>query len=412
MKVRISLRQKGCQTFLKNLTILFLSAVLICSCKEDVNTSDLNFKDKQLIEAVLERIQSEYVDDIKRQELIEGILNGIFSALDDYSIYLNEKQYKAFSKMTMGTYAGFGMEIVFDKPGIKVIAPMDDSPALKAGIKAGDVITHINDVEIADLSPMEAYQKLQGNVGNTVKFHIVRKGVKSFDVKIKRQFIKTNPVKHSIVGGVGVVRLSYFSVGVDKLLKTAINKIRKQLGSKLKGIVLDLRNNPGGTLEQSIAVCNLFISKGMIVSTKGRNTERNQVFNASGSDIIKGLPLVLLVNKGSASASEVVAGCLQHHKRAVIMGQKTFGKGSVQEMLRVPGYGGLKLTIARFYTPANQQIHNQGISPDIEVVAIKEKHTDKKDKQSKRDVQLQRALDLVNGISVVRRKQSNATANK
>lgn len=392
--------------FLRGLSLIVLGllcvVLLLGGCKELQNDSkELTLKDRQLIETVIDRIQDQYVEEIPREKLIEGILNGIFSTLDEYSIYLNEKAFKSFTKMTQGRFYGIGVEIVFHKGVIRVIAPMDGTPAAKAGLRTGDKITHVNKESIAKKSPIEVIKTLQGKPGTTVDLTVQRKGAKPFDVTVKRALITVNPVKHKIIGNIAVIRLSYFSENAAGKLKLAINKVRKKLGKKLKGVVLDLRNNPGGTLEQAIAVSNMFLSSGNIVNVKGRASRHSQSFNASGKDMLKGTPIVMLVNGGSASAAEILAGCLQHHKRAIIMGIKTFGKGSVQEISAVPGYGGIKLTIARFYTPADKLIQNKGITPDI---AVKQPKSTPVPLNLKEDKQLQRALDLLKGMSVFKAK--------
>jgi carboxyl-terminal processing protease len=318
---------------------------------------------------VLERVNSDYVEKPDDSKLIEAAINGMLSALDPHSSYLNPKQWRDMQVETRGEFGGLGIEVTMENGVIKVVSPIEDTPAAKAGLQSGDLITALDKEQIQGLTLQEAVEKMRGPVNSLITLTIVRKGVEhSFDVKMKRDVIHINPVKYDAEGDdVGYVRITSFNEETSANLRKAIEDLKKQLGPKLKGYVIDLRNNPGGLLDQAISVSDDFLDKGAIVITRGRNLEETQRANARPGDLTDGRPLIVLINGGSASASEIVAGALQDHHRATILGTRSFGKGSVQTIIPLGSNGALRLTTARYYTPSGRSIQAKGIDPDVVV---------------------------------------------
>ena len=376
----------------------------------------------------IEKIKSDYVEHVENKEIVESAINGILSSLDPHSSFLNAKNLEDMKIQTKGLFGGLGIEVTMENGFVKVISPIDDTPAYKAGIKAGDYITHLNKKSVIGLTLDEAVGKMRGPVGSKLKVTIGRTNMEPFDITIKRDVIKITSVRSRIEKDVGYVRITTFSEQTNKSTKEAIKKLKKN--KNLKGFVLDLRNNPGGLLEQAVYVSDLFLEKGEIVSTRGRDSENPETYKAKPGDVINGLPLVVLINGGSASASEIVAGALQDHKRAIILGTQSFGKGSVQTIIPVNPYGALRMTTARYFTPSGRSIQKKGISPDIVVEEAKlekvkkrngnresdlrgaldnpnqemENNDTNNEKESTNDFQLSRALDLVRGISLYKNK--------
>ena len=376
----------------------------------------------------IEKIKTDYVEHVENKEIVESAINGILSSLDPHSSFLNAKNLEDMKIQTKGLFGGLGIEVTMENGFVKVISPIDDTPAYKAGIKAGDYITHLNKKSVIGLTLDEAVGKMRGPVGSKLKVTIGRANVEPFDITIKRDVIKITSVRSRIEKDVGYVRITTFSEQTNKSTKEAIKKLKKN--KNLKGFVLDLRNNPGGLLEQAVYVSDLFLEKGEIVSTRGRDSENPETYKAKPGDVINGLPLVVLINGGSASASEIVAGALQDHKRAIILGTQSFGKGSVQTIIPVNPYGALRMTTARYFTPSGRSIQKKGISPDIVVDEAKlekvkkrngnresdlrgaldnpnqemENNDTNNEKESTNDFQLSRALDLVRGISLYKNK--------
>jgi len=376
----------------------------------------------------IEKIKTDYVEHVENKEIVESAINGILSSLDPHSSFLNAKNLEDMKIQTKGMFGGLGIEVTMENGFVKVISPIDDTPAYKAGIKAGDYITHLNKKSVIGLTLDEAVGKMRGPVGSKLKVTIGRANVEPFDITIKRDVIKITSVRSRIEKDVGYVRITTFSEQTNKSTKEAIKKLKKN--KNLKGFVLDLRNNPGGLLEQAVYVSDLFLEKGEIVSTRGRDSENPETYKAKPGDVINGLPLVVLINGGSASASEIVAGALQDHKRAIILGTQSFGKGSVQTIIPVNPYGALRMTTARYFTPSGRSIQKKGISPDIVVNEAKlekvkkrngnresdligaldnpnqemENNDTNNEKESTNDFQLSRALDLVRGISLYKNK--------
>ena len=376
----------------------------------------------------IEKIKTDYVEHVENKEIVESAINGILSSLDPHSSFLNAKNLEDMKIQTKGLFGGLGIEVTMENGFVKVISPIDDTPAYKAGIKAGDYITHLNKKSVIGLTLDEAVGKMRGPVGSKLKVTIGRANMEPFDITIKRDVIKITSVRSRIEKDVGYVRITTFSEQTNKSTKEAIKKLKKN--KNLKGFVLDLRNNPGGLLEQAVYVSDLFLEKGEIVSTRGRDSENPETYKAKPGDVINGLPLVVLINGGSASASEIVAGALQDHKRAIILGTQSFGKGSVQTIIPVNPYGALRMTTARYFTPSGRSIQKKGISPDIVVDEAKlekvkkrngnresdlrgaldnpnqemENNDTNNEKESTNDFQLSRALDLVRGISLYKNK--------
>lgn len=396
------------------------------------------YRQLNLFGDVFERVRVHYVEEVDDQELIESAINGMLSSLDPHSSYLSEKDFKDMLQQTKGEFGGLGMEVTMEDGLVKVVSPIDDTPAFAAGIQAGDLLTHLDGKPVIGLSLKEAVEIMRGEVGTEIELTVRREGESELlYITLVRDIIRIRPVKDNIFKDhVGYVRLTTFNDNTTDDTEDAIKRIKKELGENLAGFVIDLRNNPGGLLEQAIGVSDLFLDRGEIVSTRGRHKIDTKRDNARSGDILKGYPIVVLVNSGSASASEIVAGALQDHRRALIMGTKTFGKGSVQTVVPLHGHGAMRLTTSRYYTPSGRSIQATGIEPDIEVEISKvetleyrktheadlkgalvnpnQKNTDddtseKSEEEIKeeenaellhKDYQLDRAVDLIRGLSM------------
>lgn len=318
---------------------------------------------------VVERVRADYVEPPNDRELIENGINGMLTGLDAHSSYMTAKAYKDMQIQTKGEFGGLGIEVTQDSGFIKVVSPIDDTPAYRAGIKSGDIITALDGKTVQGLSLNDAVDKMRGPPNAKIVLTIKRVGVdKPLEVPLIREIIHIQVVKSRMAGeNVGYVRLSQFTEQADPSLREAVRSLREKSGGKLKALILDLRNNPGGLLDQAVAVSSDFIDKGEIVSTRARHAEDSNRWNAKGDDILKGMPLVVLINGGSASASEIVAGALQDHRRAILLGTRSFGKGSVQTVIPLPGNGAMRLTTARYYTPSGRSIQGLGIEPEVVV---------------------------------------------
>jgi carboxyl-terminal processing protease len=325
-----------------------------------------------LLGDVFERIRTDYVETPSDAKLVEGAINGMVTSLDPHSRYMNEAAWHDMQETTHGEFGGLGIEVTMEDGFVKVVSPMDGTPAARAGILSGDLISYIDGDAVQGLSLEQAVNKMKGPVHTSTKLKIERKGVdKPIDVSIEREIIQVKPVSfHTDGGDIGYIRISSFSEQTGEGLKNAIADISKQIPpEKLAGYVVDLRNNPGGLLDQAVSVSSTFMARGEVVSTRGRTPEETQRYTARGGDITKGKRLVVLINGGSASASEIVAGALHDHKRATLIGTRSFGKGSVQTIIPLgTGNGALALTTARYFTPSGRSIQAQGVSPDIEVL--------------------------------------------
>lgn len=358
----------------KNFLLLTLGAVLgICislggSVFAERDAEKLNaipFEDLRTFTEVFGRIQQDYVEPVPDSKLLEDAIRGMLSGLDPHSSYLNEDQYKELRVGTTGQFGGLGIEVGMENGFVKVIAPIDDTPAQRAGVKPGDLIVRLDDKPVKGMSLSEAVQMMRGKPGSDIVLTIVREGEEQpLKIKITRDIIKIKSVKSKLLEeGYGYLRVTAFQSRTGESVKAALNDLKKQ--SELKGLVLDLRNNPGGVLNAAVSVSDAFLDGGMIVYTEGRVDDAKMKFTATPNDILKGAPIVVLINAGSASASEIVAGALQDHKRAIVMGEKSFGKGSVQTILPTSNGGAVKLTTARYYTPSGRSIQAEGIIPDI-----------------------------------------------
>jgi carboxyl-terminal processing protease len=327
------------------------------------------YRQLDLFGEVLERVRSDYVEKPEDPKLIEAAINGMLTALDPHSAYLNPKHFRDMQVQTRGEFGGLGIEVTMENGVVKVVAPIEDTPAARAGLMSGDLITHLDKEQILGLTLQEAVEKMRGPVNSPISLTIVRKGVEDpFEVKVVRDVIHINPVKFNVEGDdVGYIRLTTFNEQTTANLQKAVEDLKKQLGPKLKGYIVDLRNNPGGLLDQAISVSDAFLDQGAIVLTRGRNLEETQRSNARPGDITDGQKVVVLINGGSASASEIVAGALQDHHRATIIGTRSFGKGSVQTIIPLGSNGALRLTTARYYTPSGRSIQAKGIEPEVVV---------------------------------------------
>lgn len=387
------------------------------------------YRSLNLFGDIFEKIRTDYVEKPDEQKLIEAAINGMVSSLDPHSAYLDAKSFRDMDIDMRGQFGGLGIEVTMEEGVLKVAKPIRDTPASKAGILAGDIIRQIDANEVKGLSLTQAVEKMRGLINTQVTLKIDRPGkTEPMEFTLTRSNIVVPAVEERVENDVGYIRIGTFSEQTYEGLRRAIEKVNAEIGvDKLKGYVIDLRNNRGGRLDQSVLVSDAFLERGKIVSTRGRNAEETQVFNAKAGDLTKGKPIVVLINGSSASAAEIVAGALQDHKRATVMGSRSFGKGSVQTVIRLGDNGGLRLTTARYYTPSGNSIQAKGITPDIEIIQdvpaeLKDKVENKgeaslkghlksgdgKDEQSgsasyvpadpAKDTQLAAALDLLRGV--------------
>ena len=327
------------------------------------------YRELNLFGDVFERIRSDYVENPDDSQLVESAINGMLNSLDPHSSYLSPKNFKDMQVQTSGKFGGLGIEVTMEEGVVKVVSPIDDTPAAKAGILSGDLITALDGEQVQGMTLNQAVEKMRGGINTPITLTIERKGVdKPFDVKLVRSEITIQSVKSHEEGQVGYIRITSFNEQTFDGLKAAVEKIQADLGKdKVQGYILDLRNNPGGLLDQAIAVSDAFLERGEIVSTRGRHAEETQRYSAHSGDMTGSKPLIVLINGGSASASEIVAGALQDHRRATMVGTRSFGKGSVQTIIPLGSNGALRLTTARYYTPSGRSIQAKGIEPDIEV---------------------------------------------
>ena len=315
---------------------------------------------------VFERVRTDYVDKVDDKKLIEGAINGMLASLDPHSSYLDAKDFENMRQVTEGSYGGLGLTVSTEEGAVKVVAPTDDTPAARAGMKSGDFITKINGELLYGLTLNDAVDKMRGDPGTTVKLTVIREGApKPLDFTLKREIIQIKPVKWEVKGDTGIIRIASFSKQTGPATRAAITGIEKQLGPKLAGFVVDLRSNPGGLLDQSIEVSDAFLDHGEIVSQRGRTKNDIERYYAKGTDLTGGKPVVVLIDEGSASAAEIVAGALQDQRRALVLGQRSFGKGSVQTLIPLDTDTALRLTTARYYTPSGRSVQENGIEPDI-----------------------------------------------
>jgi carboxyl-terminal processing protease len=374
--------------------ILILSLIFLNSIYSIAYSNNALYEKIDLFGEVLEKIKKDYVDDVDQADVIESAINGVLQSLDPYSAYMSPELFKEMQTDTRGEFGGLGIEIGMEAGVVKVISPIDDTPAEKAGIKAGDYIVKIDKEQVQGKSLMEAVKLMRGPVGTSIDLTVRRKNVKKpLEFKITRKVIEVKSVNSKIIGdkkNLGYIRLKSFNENSDKQILMSIKKFEKN--SKIKGYVIDLRNNPGGLLTQAINITDFFLDDGEIVSTKGRKVSETRKFFARKGDETKGKPLVILINNGSASASEIFAGALKDHKRAIILGESSYGKGSVQSIIPVRNGGGMRLTISKYYLPSGKSISEVGVTPDIFVEEI----GDDFKMNSKNDNQLNYAIKLFN----------------
>ena len=349
---------------IKNISKILLILIFFTTNASSKDNENL-YKKIDLFGEVLDKVKKEYVDEINESDVMDAAINGILQYLDPYSVYMNPELFESMQTDTQGEFGGLGIEVSMESGVVKVISPIDDTPAFKAGIKAGDYIIKINDVQVQGKTLMEAVKLMRGPVGSSIDLTIRRRGEKKIINKtIIRKMIQVKSVEAKIIkNNIGYLRLKSFNSNSSKQLVEKIKNFEKS--KKLTGYILDLRNNPGGLLTQAINVTDFFLNDGEIVSTKGRKASENRRFFAKKGDKVKGKPLIILINNGSASASEIVAGALKDHKRAILLGKNTYGKGSVQSIIPLSDGGGMRLTISKYYLPSGQSISEIGVSPDI-----------------------------------------------
>ena len=361
------------------LVLSFVSLTVAVAQKDDRTTATKKessvsdtYKALNQFGDVFEQVRANYVEPVEDKKLIEYALNGMLSNLDPHSSFMNDEETQSMAIQNKGEFGGLGIEVTMENGVVKVVSPIDETPAARAGIQAGDLIVEIDGQQVMGMTLSDAVSKMRGKIGTEIVLTVMREGAKEpLKVKLTRDIIQIKSVRYNLeADNIGYIRITTFNAQTFPGLQKAFEDIQKQAGSKLVGYVLDLRNNPGGLLDQAISVSDAFLERGEIVSTRGRNPEDLRRDNATPGDLAKGLPVVVLINGGSASASEIVAGALQDHKRGIVMGTQSFGKGSVQTLFNVPG-GSIRLTTARYYTPSGRSIQAKGITPDITVERAK-----------------------------------------
>ena len=350
------------------LGLLITGCVLTPPPAQAQSTSGDTIRHLKLFGDVFERVRNEYVEEVSEEELVEAAINGMLTALDPHSGYLDPDRYRDMQVQTRGEFGGLGIEVTMENGLVKVVSPIDDTPAYRAGIEAGDLITHIDGEPVMGLSLGEAVERMRGPVDSEIELKVLRQSREEpFAVSLARAIIKISPVRARAEGDIAYIRVTTFNEQTNAMMREEVARLKDEMGDQFRGLVLDMRNNPGGLLDQAVAVADAFLDQGEIVSTRGRRAQSVQRFNARAGDIIDGTPMVILINGGSASASEIVAGALQDHRRGIVMGTASFGKGSVQTIMPISGQGAIRLTTARYYTPAGTSIQAKGITPDIEV---------------------------------------------
>jgi carboxyl-terminal processing protease len=386
------------------ITLAIIAIISLPACAQDNRTAgeqpkydnSETYRQLNLFGDVFERVRAQYVEPVEDKELIENAINGMLTSLDPHSSYLDEDSFEEMQVQTEGKFGGLGIEVTMENGFVKVVSPIDDTPAYRAGVKAGDYITHIDGEQVMGMTLSEAVDKMRGTVGSPIEITVRREGEKeALTFNIVRDIIRIQSVRSRIYDdSIGYIRITTFNQNTYDGLEEAVNEIKDKLGNRTLGYILDLRNNPGGLLEQAVAVSDAFLEKGEIVSTRGRNERDTKRDNATPGDMAEGLPIVVMINGGSASGSEIVAGALQDHRRALLLGTKSFGKGSVQTVIPLMGHGAMRLTTARYYTPSGRSIQAEGIAPDIKVELAKiEQLKDKRPRES----DLRGALDNDNG---------------
>ena len=353
------------------------------------------YRQLKLFGDVFERVRADYVEEVTDEQLIEAAIRGMLTDLDPHSSYLSAESFKDMQVQTKGEFGGLGIEVTMENGLVKVVSPIDDTPAFRAGVQAGDLITHLDGEPVMGLTLADAVKRMRGPINSDIVLTLRREGVDPFDVSITRDVIRIQSVRSRAEGNVGYIRITTFNEQTTPGVQREIVELKEEIGDDLRGYVLDLRNNPGGLLDEAIGVADSFLHQGEIVSTRGRDSDDAQRFNAREGDLAEGQPVVVLINGGSASASEIVAGALQDHRRAIVLGTSSFGKGSVQTIIPLSGHGAMRLTTARYYTPSGNSIQATGIDPDIEVEQARIEELD--NGRQRREADLRGALDSPNG---------------
>ena len=410
-------------------TIAALALALALAAGSALRAEDaggITYRQLDLFGDVLERVRASYVEEVSDKELIEAAIQGMLSSLDPHSGYLSPESFDEMQVQTRGAFGGLGIEVTMENGFVKVVSPIDDTPAARAGIEAGDFVTHLDGESILGLTLSEAVERMRGEVGTDIVLTIVREGAdEPLEIAVTRDVITIRSVRWRMENGVGYLRVTQFTEQTEEGMIEALEGMAAAAEGALQGVVVDLRNNPGGLLDQAVAAADIFLERGEIVSTRGRLEDNDKRFNARPGDLADGVPIVVLINGGSASASEIVAGALQDHRRAVVMGTRSFGKGSVQTVVPLPGHGAMRLTTARYYTPAGVSIQAAGIQPDIVVeqgrvagpdrgrstseadlrnsLEGEESETEavQRSDEALADYQLARALDLLEGMALL-----------
>ena len=410
-------------------TIAALALALALAAGSALRAEDaggITYRQLDLFGDVLERVRASYVEEVSDKELIEAAIQGMLSSLDPHSGYLSPESFDEMQVQTRGAFGGLGIEVTMENGFVKVVSPIDDTPAARAGIEAGDFVTHLDGESILGLTLSEAVERMRGEVGTDIVLTIVREGAdEPLEIAVTRDVITIRSVRWRMENGVGYLRVTQFTEQTEEGMIEALEGMAAAADGALQGVVVDLRNNPGGLLDQAVAAADIFLERGEIVSTRGRLEDNDKRFNARPGDLADGVPIVVLINGGSASASEIVAGALQDHRRAVVMGTRSFGKGSVQTVVPLPGHGAMRLTTARYYTPAGVSIQAAGIQPDIVVeqgrvagpdrgrstseadlrnsLEGEESETEavQRSDEALADYQLARALDLLEGMALL-----------
>lgn len=422
---------------MRNLITAFVFSAMLFTVPAVAIAADSDeetFRQLELFGDIFERVRSQYVDETEDGDLIEAAINGMLQSLDPHSSYLNENGFRDMQVQTRGEFGGLGIEVTMEQGFVRVVSPIDETPAARAGIEAGDFITHLDGETVRGLTLSEAVDKMRGRVGSDIDLTIRREGRDPFDVAVTRDVVRIKSVRSHVEGKVGYVRITTFNEQTTTGLEAAMVDLKQELGDDMIGLVLDLRRNPGGLLNEAVSVSDAFLDRGEIVSQRGRSADDSQRFNAKKGDLANGLPMVVLINGGSASASEIVAGALQDHKRAVIMGTESFGKGSVQTIMPIPGHGAMRLTTAAYFTPSGRSVQKTGIMPDIiveqarietddiparvresdlrnardnEGVEDEDDAVQSTETSAPQDYQLARAIDLLKGIATYNVRVTN-----
>ena len=426
---------------MRSLRIMGVCAALLLMVPYSVSAQEdksETYKQLKLFGDVFERVRADYVEEVTDKELIESAIRGMLASLDPHSSFLNADSFKDMQVQTKGEFGGLGIEVTMENGFVKVVSPIDETPAFRAGVQSGDLITGLDGDPVLGLTLAEAVKKMRGPISSDIVLTIRRGREDPFDVTITRDVIKIQSARSRVEGNVGYLRITTFNEQTTSGLEREIKKLKDEIGDDLRGYVVDLRNNPGGLLDEAISVSDAFLHQGEIVSTRGRETDDSQRFNAREGDLADGLPMVVLINGGSASAAEIVAGALQDHRRAILMGTRSFGKGSVQTIIPLSGRGAMRLTTARYYTPSGRSIQAKGIEPDIiveqariesldngpqrreedlrgalenptqdESTSKSEDETNESEAEAPPDYQLARALDLLRGLALFNERTVN-----